>query len=91
MKSFLEGWTASFFGHLVKLGRLFQILGDELHDAIPFHAQFPQSDLQTIPGDIGSRRFRYRDAETGGGKMRPRLRKVMTKISALILRSFCVI
>jgi hypothetical protein len=40
LKSFLEGWTASFFGHPVKLGRLFQILSDELHDAIPSHAQF---------------------------------------------------
>jgi PAS domain S-box-containing protein len=39
LKRFLEGWTASFFGHPVKLGRLFQILSDQLHDAIPSYAQ----------------------------------------------------
>jgi hypothetical protein len=76
LKSFLEGWTASFFGHPVKLGRLFQILSDELHDAIPSHAQFHNSTFKQSKAISVPAGSPHLDAETGEGKMRPGFRKV---------------
>jgi hypothetical protein len=73
LKSLPEGWSTGFFGHPVKLGRLFQILTDELHDAIPSHAQFHLFDPQTIRRTYGSCDLEVRPEK---GKCARDLRKV---------------
>src|ERR1700744_1813250 len=71
MKSLLECWGPSFLGHSVKLGRFFQILGDQLHDTIPFTYGLSLLPLKHSDGTRVPAGFRYLDAEKGEEKIAP--------------------